>query len=482
VLSRPRRVTAALAAAATVAVLTVPALAAAPGNHRPGHRAHQPAGNAIPKGSPTPPEHYVNTTKCVQPGNIPQTLRNGVSWAQTQLDYPALWSLGKQGAGQRIAVIDTGINRESAFGDRLHPGADLVQLGGDGLDDCDGHGTVVAGIIAASPDPASGFAGVAPAAQLISIRQSSLDYGLKNAKQNAGDNVAGTTGSLADAIRYAADHHVQVINISEASCRPGNAAPDEGSLAVAAAVRYAVQRDVVIVAAAGNVDSAGDCKTQNVPGEKPATIPVPAGLPGVLTVGAVDETGQPAAFSLAGPWVDVAAPGVDIISTDPLPGSSGQINRFITGSGVSPVQGTSFAAPYVTGLVALIRARFPSLRAPQVIARVERTAEHPAADGDRNDYVGFGMIDPQAALTATLPGEVPPTPARRSGPQTLPAALPHHDPERNQRLVALLGSLGLLVLVAVGVVVTSTRRRRAAHLVGGPAGSARRARAVGGRR
>jgi membrane-anchored mycosin MYCP len=471
-----------------MAVLAVPALAAAldvaPANSRPGsEQQHSATTNSIPKGSPTPPEHYVNTTKCVQPGNVPPTLNNGVSWAQTQLDYPALWSLGRQGAGQTIAVIDTGVNRESAFGDRLQAGADLVKLGGDGLADCDGHGTVVAGIIAASPDHTTGFTGVAPAAQLISIRQSSLDYGLKNAKQNAGDNVAGTTGSLADAIRYAADRGVQIINISEASCRPGNAAPDVGSLAVAAAVNYALRRDIVIVAAAGNVDSAGDCKTQNVPGKKPATVPVPAGLPGVLTVGAVDETGQPAAFSLAGPWVDVAAPGVDIISTDPLPGSRGQINRFITGSGVSPVQGTSFAAPYVTGLVALIRARFPSLRAPQVIARVERTAEHPAADGDRNDYVGFGMIDPQAALTETLPGEVPPAPPTRTGPQMLPAALPHHDPERNQRLVALLGSLGLLVAIVVGVVVTSTRRRRADHLSGRvPARSARRAGTVGGRR
>lgn len=425
-----------------------------------------PAGAAPrPQPSPTPPLHYVNTTKCVQAGNIPQTLHNGVSWAQTQLDYPAIWPLGGRGAGQTVAVIDTGVNPETAFGDRLQAGADLVVRGGDGRDDCDGHGTIVAGIIAAAPDADTGFAGVAPAAQLLTIRQSSLDYGLKNAKQNAGQNVAGTTASLAAAIRYAVARGARIINISEASCRNGNAPPDAGTLAVESAIRYAVQHDTVVVAAAGNVDSASDCKTQNVPGKSPATIPVPAGLPGVLTVGAVDAIGQPAAFSLAGPWVGVAAPGVDIISTDPLPNSTGQINRFVSGSGVSPVQGTSFAAPYVAGLVALVRARFPTLSPAQVIARIERTAEHPSAPGGRDDYVGYGMIDPRAALTAVLPGEVAPSPAPRHGPRTLPAAHQHLDPEHTQRLVALLGALGLLVVIAVGVVVTSTRRRRGDRLV-----------------
>lgn len=412
---------------------------------------------------PAPPTHYVQTTKCVQGSNIPRTLTNGVSWAQTQLNYTALWTLGGRGAGQRVAVIDTGVNPEpAAFGNRLQAGADLVQSGGDGLSDCDGHGTVVAGIIAAAPDPTTGFTGVAPAATILSIRQSSLDFGIPNAKQNAGQNVAGTTASLADAIEFAARSGATVINISEASCRPGNAPADPGTRAVQRAVDYAIKvKDAVVVAAAGNVDSSSDCKTQNVPGADPQTIPVPASLPGVLAVGAVDEAGAPAAFSLAGPWVGVAAPGVNIISTNPLPDSTGQINRFITSSGVSPVQGTSFATPYVTGLVALVRHRFPDLDAAQVVGRIERTAVHPAADGGHNDLVGYGMIDPEAALTAVLPGETPPAPAQRFGPQTLPAAQPHEDPQRTARLVALLATLGLLVAVIVGVIITITRRRSA---------------------
>jgi membrane-anchored mycosin MYCP len=469
--------------AAAVAVLTccaaalaVPAVAAPSArSSRATPSTHGNASKPAP-GLPTPPAHYVPTTKCVQGANIPRAVKNGVSWAQTQLNYTALWTLGRRGAGQKIAVIDTGINPEpSAFGSRLHAGADLVQSGGDGLSDCDGHGTVVAGIIAAAPDPVTGFTGVAPSATLISIRQSSLDFGIRNAKQNAGQNVAGTTVSLADAIEFAARSGARIINISEASCRPGNAPPDAGTRAVQRAVDYAVKvKDAVVVAAAGNVDSSSDCKTQNTPGEDPQTIPVPASLPGVLAVGAVDQAGIPAAFSLAGKWVGVAAPGVDIISTNPLPRSTGQINRFITGSGVSPVQGTSFATPYVTGLVALVRDRFPDLDATQVVHRIERTAVHPAANGGRNDFVGYGMIDPEAALTDVLPGENPPAPAQRLGPQTLPAAQAHPDPERNARLVALLGTLGLLIAVVVGVIVTITRRRSADHLV-----SARSARSTG---
>lgn len=458
-----------LAAAAIAAGILASAAAGGPASAAPRPRA------------PAPPTHYVQTTKCVQGANIPQTVHNAVSWAQTQLDYTAQWAVTGRGAGQTVAVIDTGVNPSAAFGHRLHAGADLVVAGGNGLEDCDGHGTLVAGLIAAAPDPRSGFAGVAPDADLISIRQSSLDYGVKNqnAAQSAGQNVAGTTASLAEAIRYAVDAGAGVINISEASCRPGSASADPGVLAVAAAVRYAISRRVVIVAAAGNVDTSSDCKKQNTPGLPPATIPVPAALPGVLTVGAVDPSGQPAAFSLAGPWVGVVAPGLDIVSTNPLPGGTGQINRFLTSTGVSPVQGTSFAAPYVAGLVALVKARFPGLRPDQVIARIERTAEHPAASGDRNDFVGYGMIDAQAALTAVLPGETPPAPPQRFGPQTLPAAQAHADPERAARMIALLGTLALFVAIVVGVIVTGTRRRRAAYLLANRAARVDPARSAG---
>lgn len=420
--------------------------------------AARAAGRAVPP--PTPPTGYAKTGTCVSADEAGPTVVNGVSWAQTQLDFRSVWDLGKRGAGQRVAVIDTGVNPVPALADRVAGGGDYVVQGGTGLRDCDGHGTVVAGIIAASPDATSGFAGVAPLAQLMSIRQNSSRYGDKDAQPGSADTVAGTTASLAAAIRYAVYAGAKIINISAASCRSANAPPDTGAVAVQDAVDDAVSNDVVVIAAAGNVDPATACKAQNLPGHRPRTIATPADVAGVLTVAAVDRSGQPARFSLNGSWVDVAAPGVDLIATDPVAGSTGQVNQLTGQAGVSPLQGTSFAAPYVTGLAALVRARFPGLSAPKVIERIEATADHPAAPGGHNESVGFGMVDPRAALTAVLPAEDGAPPAPRSGPSVLPAAQPAPNQDRRTRLVSLIGSLGLLVVAATGAIVASTRRRR----------------------
>ncbi|HZZ95671.1 MAG TPA: type VII secretion-associated serine protease mycosin [Jatrophihabitantaceae bacterium] len=411
--------------------------------------------------SPSPPFKYSKTTDCVTSANTRSTLKSGVSWAQTQLDYTALWKLGDKGAGETVAVIDTGVNPVLAFSGRLLSGGDYVVADGDGRSDCDGHGTVVAGIIAAHPDQTTGFSGVAPDAKILPIRQSSNYYGVKNARAGSPQETAGNTTTLGDAIRYAVDQGAKVINISEASCRNASKSPDQ---TVQSDIDYAVRNDVVVVAAAGNVDESTQCKQQNTPGADPVTFPTPAAMKGVLAVGAVDPNGDPAPFSLAGPWVDVAAPGVGIISTNPAE-PTGQINEFITSSGVTTIQGTSFAAPYVAGLAALIQERFPNLGALGVIRRIEQTAEHPSAPGERNDYVGYGMIDPAAALTAVLPSEASATPAPRPQPSVLPAAHSHPDIDQTTRLIALISTVGLLVLAASASIALSTRRRRAEALV-----------------
>lgn len=442
-------------ASLAVAIAVLACASVVPAVASPVVRPALPAAIGSPS-TPVPPTPYEQTTKCVTTANTRSTLKTGVSWAQTQLDYTALWNLGYKGDGQTVAVIDTGVNPVGALSGRLLPGGDFVQQG-DGELDCDGHGTIVAGLIAASPDPTTGFAGVAPDAKVLPIRQSSSYYGVKNAKQTDADKVAGTTGSLADAIEYAVDRGATVINISEASCRNPSQDADP---TVQAAVDYALAKNVVVVAAAGNVDDSTECKQQNTPSHDPATFPTPAELNGVLAVAAVDQNGAPASFSLAGPWVGVAAPGVDIISTNPVTGTTGQINELITQAGVSSIQGTSFAAPYVAGVVALVRERFGQLDAQQVIQRIERTAEHPSAPGGKNNYVGYGMIDPAAALTDVLPGETGAPPSPRSGPSMLPAAVTHPDPQRHARLVALIGVLALLVIAASTGIALSTRRRR----------------------
>src|SRR5699024_1295909 len=93
----------------------------------------------------------------------------------------------------------------------------------------------------------------------------------------------------------------------------------------------------------------------------------------VLTVGAVDPNGAPSEFSLAGPWVGVAAPGTAIVSLA-NDADGGLADRVRTARGVSPIEGTSFAAPYVSGLAALIRSRYPDLTASEVIGRITATA------------------------------------------------------------------------------------------------------------
>lgn len=411
--------------------------------------------------APVPPKPYKQTSRCVSVANTRSTLASGVSWAQQQLDYTSLWKLGQRGQGSVIAVIDTGVNPVPALAARLLRGGDYVVPHGDGQADCDGHGTIVAGLIAGSPDGKTGFAGVAPHAEILPVRQSSDYYGPRKVTTGAQqDQTAGTTASLAQAIRFAADSGAEVINISEASC---STSPDDGVL-VQHAVNYAVAQGAVIVAAAGNVDQSTPCKQQNTPGKTPVTYPVPADLHNVLAVGAVDENGNPASFSLAGKWVDVAAPGVDIVSTNPVLGGTGQINELTTSSGVTTLQGTSFAAPYVAGLAALIQERFPGISPGNVIRRIEQTAEHPSAPSGRNEYVGYGMIDPTAALTDELPGENGISTRSRTGPQTLPAAKVHHDTSGTRRHIALFGTLGLFVLCLALAIALSTRRRRAEAL------------------
>ena len=295
-------------------------------------------------------------------------------WAQAQLRFADAWPLSR-GAGVRVAVIDTGVNPHPRLGARLEPGGDYVS-NTPGTTDCDGHGTIVAGIIAASADPTerTSFAGVAPYATLISIRQTSKYYD-EVAKGSGDEPGYGNLSTLARSVVRAVDLKAKVINISEAACGPATKVLNDGALG--AALKYAVDNDVVIVAAAGNTGStdAGSCKNQNatnpaqpgVPGKSPvATIASPAWYSDyVLAVGAMARDGTASKFSLAGPWVGVAGPGEDITSLDPAPGSVGLSNRLAEtpGAQLGPIQGTSFAAPYVAGTAALVRARFPSLSA-----------------------------------------------------------------------------------------------------------------------
>ena len=422
----------------------------------------------LPDGTPTPTDSgkpdlpYVQKTQCVRSLNETVDLPNK-PWGQTQLRFDELHKFAT-GKGQRVAVIDTGVNRHDFLGDRLSGGGDYVS-DKNGLEDCDGHGTEVAGIIAANPgDPNIGFKGIAPDASIVSIRQSSANYSGKDPNDpNAGDRTAGNLLTLAQAIVNAADKNVGVINMSVDNCRLAGPIT-QPEVAVQAALRYAVEvHNVVVVASAGNL-SEGGCNQQNGPdSNRPTTIVTPPWFSDyVISVAAMEKSGDPASFSVQGPWVGVAAPGTEIISLDPG-NPKGLANLLLTKDNKqSPIQGTSFAAPYVAGLAALVRDRYKNLNAKQVMNRIKVTASHPAATGGHDNLVGHGMINPIGALTAMIPSEqgIPPDQPTKI---TFEASAPV---ERNWTpvRVALIGAAGgvgllLLTLFVVHTVRTSRRNR-----------------------
>jgi membrane-anchored mycosin MYCP len=321
--------------------------------------------------------------------------------AGNPLDLAAVWPLTR-GGGQKIAVIDTGVARHRLL-PHLIGGGDYVSHG-DGTADCDGHGTIVAGIAAAAPN--AGFSGVAPDAAVLSIRQSSNKFAAGGGTTGVGD-----VDTLAMAVRTAADLGATVINISSPACVPATATPDDRALG--AALRYAVDvRNAVVVAAAGNVGAG--CVQQDgpvgPPGEPDWNSVRSVSSPGwyddlVLCVGSVGSKGTASTFSLAGPWVDVAAPGEDLVSLHP---DGEQLIRTI--GHAAPISGTSYAAPVVAGIAALVRSRFPQLSAREVMRRIEDTARTPADSW--NPYVGHGVVDALAAVSAGAPspGSAPTVP------------------------------------------------------------------------
>lgn len=428
------------------------AAALAPPAIDPGQLAAAMAVNA--KGGP--PDPTQQRSACARP-----MLSNGAPHdappAQQVLNLSAAWQFSR-GAGQTVAVIDTGVDRHPRL-PRLRPGGDFVS-NSDGTVDCDGHGTLVAGIIAAQPSSADGFSGVAPDATILSIRQLSLEYESTNYTANQAGGMSsqgyGTVLTLAAAIVRAVDLGATVINISEEACTPAAVTRVDGPLG--AAVQYAYGRNVVVVTAAGNVEEDGECTTQNT-GSGWSGVDMVASpawfAPYTLSVASTDPDGSASSFSMHGPWVGVAAPGRNIVSLDSAPGSTGLVDSVQTDQGPASIDGTSFSCAYVSGLVALVRSRFPSMSAAQVIDRIERTGEHPGAD--RDDSVGFGLIDPVAALTAVLP-TVSDT-ANSDVPRAVPAPAPPPRVDPMPRRVAAIGSLLALAAVGLGYAASNRNRR-----------------------
>lgn len=461
-----RRILRLLVAAALLGLTTLPAAGAAA---RPLPTVFPPVANPAvppPNGSAAPPGPAEQRSYCARPdwqGPPP----HGEPAVQKVLNLPEAWAFAT-GLGQLVAVIDTGVNPNPRLR-YLYGGGDYV-LNGDGLSDCDGHGTFVAGIIAASHDPTGQdeFSGVAPDAAILSIRQTSRTFESKDFNDNQPGQMEaggfGTVYTLASAVVHAVDLHATVINISEVSCAPAGVRND-GDAVLGAALKYAYDHNVVVVASAGNVDtSSGNCKDQNDGSGWGAvkTVATPAWWSQyVLSVASVNVNGTPSSFSLGGPWISVAAPGEDCVSLNSTPGGVGLVNGTPQTDGSrEPIDGTSFSSAFVTGEVALIRQRFPQWSVAQVMADVIRTAHAPG--NGRDDAIGAGMIDPVAALTAQLPAQPVQAGAQVGKRLPVPPAPPPGSPW--PRRIAVGGTLACLAALGIGLAVSvpfrGERRRK----------------------
>ena len=421
-----------------------------------------------PSGTPGPGQPMQRLGPCTTSGVIPGSDPAAGTPGQAGLDLPAAWQFSR-GEGQLVAVLDTGV-RPGPRLPNVDPGGDFVETT-DGLTDCDGHGTLVAGIIAGQPRD-DGFTGVAPAARLVSIRVTSATLSPRTPGGDAQvDRAASDAATLARAIVHAADLGARVIDISAVTCLPADRAVDQAGLG--AAIRYAaVDRNAVVVAAAGN-RGAPSCEANPLTDTgRPAdprnwaavtSISIPSWWqPYVLSAASLAPDGQPSTFTMAGPWVGIAAPGENIVSisngdggglADGLPsGSPGDQQRMIA------LNDTGYAAGYVAGVAALVRARYPDLTAPQVVQRITATA-HGGARAPSN-LVGAGSIDAVAALTWQLPDGNPQGVGTSAKPVAVPAV---PAPESaTPRTVAFAGTAALALAVgAVAAAVTIARRKQA---------------------
>lgn len=414
---------------------------------------------AVPPDTVGPEQPMQLQVECQVPGVLP-----GSNFA----DPPPGWrllNLGATrpfatGAGQTVAVIDTGVTPNPRLRN-LRPGGDYV-TDGDGLTDCDAHGTLVAGIIAAAPSPGDAFIGVAPDAALISIRQSSGHYRLQNPDQSDDPNLTETAidlRAMARAVVHAVNLGATVINISMVSCMKAVRHADDRELG--AALHWAVaERNVVVVVAAGN--TGGDCR-QNPPppGTDPAswanvvTIASPAWwADDVLAVGSVQNDGTPSTTTLQGPWVDLAAPGENIVSTGNFP--DGHLVNGLPGQDqiLVPMFGDSYSAAYVSGVAALVRQKYPDSNAYQVMHRLKATAH--AGPTTPDPSVGWGVVDPLAALTWNVADPAPTLPVNSIIHPAPPPPPPDYTPRRTATYL-VLGIAGA-ILLAIGAWVALRRK------------------------
>ena len=279
---------------------------------------------------------------------------NQASYLQA-IHLPEAWDRVTGNDAMVMAIIDSGVQLSHPdLAGRLVPGYDFVNRDPTPEDDF-GHGTMVAGIAAATTNNGIGVAGAVWAGKILPVKV------LDNQGAANDDNIAA-------GIRYAVDRGADVINLSLGG--PG------ASTILQNAVDYATTNDVVVVGAAGND---GDTEPH-----------YPAACEGVVAVGAIDNFGNLASFSSRGSWISIVAPGVSITTTS-------RVSSYGQGSG------TSFSSPLVAAVAFLLRAADPNATQQSIVARLLDSADDLGAPG-RDNLTGVGRVNARAALDETTFG------------------------------------------------------------------------------
>ena len=299
-------------------------------------------------------------------------------WGIRQAQVDKAWDVVRGSPSLIVAVVDTGIdaNHPDLAGVAL-PGATFVSAAdpscppGSTVDD-NGHGTHVAGLIAANGNNGQGIAGVAFGVRILPVK--ALDC-----------QGAGLLSDVSRGIVWAADHGARIINISLGS--------DAELFTMHDAVRYAVAHGALVVAAAGNCGVASSrCPSVNAPS-------YPAAYAEAFAVGSTDTADNHSTFSNIGSYVAISAPGEKIWSTTPTYPTT--ISRTTPGTQTyAAVRGTSQASPFAAGVAALVLSKEPSLTVQQVIDRLKSTADDLGAVGQDPVY-GAGRVNALRAVTST---------------------------------------------------------------------------------
>lgn len=360
------------------------------------HAVRVPAGNqdhatrliaALPGVDAVEPEGAVTLTK------VPDDPQFSLQWAHQRTGAEAAWELGTGSRSVRVALVDGGVNgthpdlEDNVIEDQVVTVGGAVTATGTGVDNDQcigtpmaGHATFAAGVLGAVGDNGHSVTGVAWEVSLVDIAVASGDFDCAVIPDS--DVLAG--------IDYAISQGVDIINLSL------GAKAEECPAAYQQLVNRARGRGIVVIAAAGNHQQSS-----------PGVAAVPASCEGVISVGATKNDDSHAPYSAANEHLDLAAPGGHgngSSHTEKLIG----LSRDPEGSLVVGM-GTSFAAPYVSGAAALLRAAVPSLSPDDVESLLERTATDVGASG-RDDRFGWGLLQIDAALERALDGEAVPPP------------------------------------------------------------------------